>query len=648
MHGLSRHGLSARGATAALIVRLLPFAIIFFCVQFGVRLTLALRVKGEAADGVWSFLAPFLIGAWFDLAVFCALAAPVVLWWLIAPQSLKGRRLDRAATLTGAALFLLFCLIVAIGEHLFWTEFGTRFNFIAVDYLIYTREVVQNIWQSYPIGKLFSLLLLFTSAGTILARRWLSPPSDEAALGARWFPALVALMAPLVIVSATPTSLAYTRNNAYANELALNGIWALTYAFFHNEIEYRRFYRTRPADVVAKRLETLLAEKAATLTSPGQDPLTRSMRREGRMLRKNVMLVTMESMGADYMAHFGNRQNITPNLDRIASEGLLFTQLLATGTRTVRGLEALTLSVPPTPGQSILRRPHNAGLFTLGDVFRERGYDTRFLYGGYGYFDNMNAFFGGNGFEVIDRTSLSSEEIHFENVWGVSDEDLFQRVLKEADRSFAAGTPFFQLVMTTSNHRPFTYPNGVIDIFSKTGRLGGVKYADYAIGRFVEAARLKPWFKDTLFVFIADHTAGTGGRIELDPTRYHIPLIFYAPSFVTPATHDGLASQIDVAPVLLGLLNTSYISRFYGRDVLNEPDAMPRAFISTYEKVALVRGDTTLVLGPRQTIAAYAGLSKKPRAEIDPELEADAIAYFQSASAWSQHSRRLDTLLHVD
>jgi phosphoglycerol transferase MdoB-like AlkP superfamily enzyme len=202
--------------------------------------------------------------------------------------------------------------------------------------------------------------------------------------------------------------------------------------------------------------------------------------------------------------------------------------------------------------------------------------------------------------------------------------------------------------MTTSNHRPFTYPNGVIDIFSKTGRLGGVKYADHAIGGFVEAARGRPWFKDTLFVFVADHTAGTGGRIELDPTRYHIPLIFYAPDFVAPATYDRLASQIDVAPVLLGLLNTSYISRFYGRDVLNDRDAVPRAFISTYEKVALVRGDTTLVLGPRQTIAAYAGLSKKPRADIDPELEADAIAYFQAASGWSQHSRRVGTLLHLD
>ena len=449
-------------------------------------------------------------------------------------------------------------------------------------------------------------------------------------------------------MSATPTSLAFSRSNAYATELSLNGIWALAHAFFNNEIDYRRFYKTLPQEAVAKRIETLLEEKDALLASPGRDALTRLVRREGRMLRKNVMLVSMESMGAEYLAHFGNRQNLTPNLDRLASEGLLFTKLLATGTRTVRGLEALTLSVPPTPGQSILRRPHNTELFTIGDVFRDRGYDTRFLYGGYGYFDNMNAFYAGNGFEVIDRTSLSADEIHFENAWGVSDEDLFQRVIKEADRSFASGRPFFQLVMTTSNHRPFTYPNGVIDIFSKTGRLGGVKYADHAIGRFVEAARLKPWFRDTLFVFVADHPAGTGGKIELDPTRYHIPLIFYAPDCIAPATYDGLASQIDVAPVLLGLLNTSYVSRFYGRDVLYDKAAQPRAFISTYEKIALVRGDTTLMLAPRQSVDAYAGLTRSKRANIDAELEADAIAYFQAASAWSRNSRRLDTRLHLD
>jgi membrane-anchored protein YejM (alkaline phosphatase superfamily) len=150
-------------------------------------------------------------------------------------------------------------------------------------------------------------------------------------------------------------------------------------------------------------------------------------------------------------------------------------------------------------------------------------------------------------------------------------------------------------------------------------------------------------------VFVADHTAGTGGRIELDPTRYHIPLIFYAPDFVAPATYDRLASQIDVAPVLLGLLNTSYISRFYGRDVLNDRDAVPRAFISTYEKVALVRGDSTLVLGPRQTVAAYAGLSKKPSRQHRSRTRGRRHRPISSRPrAGRRHSRRIGTLLHLD
>jgi hypothetical protein len=156
--------------------------------------------------------------------------------------------------LAGATLFLVLCLIAAVGEHLFWTEFGTRFNFIAVDYLIYTREVVQNIWQSYPIAKLFGALLAFSGAGVFLARHRLFPKTDGAPLGARWVPALAALIAPFVAVSATPTSLAFSRSNAYATELSLNGIWALAHAFFNNEIDYRRFYKTLPQAAVAKRI----------------------------------------------------------------------------------------------------------------------------------------------------------------------------------------------------------------------------------------------------------------------------------------------------------------------------------------------------------------------------------------------------------
>ena len=635
-------------AASALLRHLWPFAAIFLGTQLLVRLTLAARVGPDYSDDAIGYIVPFVVGAWFDIAVFTAFAVPSVLWWLALPRTRRSARVDGWVAPVGMAVFVFLCLFIAVGEHLFWTEFATRFNFIAVDYLIYTQEVIANIFQSYPVWKLLAVLVAAAVGIAYLSRRFLSPPLDHLSFARRLGPALAVLALPPLLIGVTPTSLAYGGPNAYGKELSLNGVWALFHAFFNNEIEYRRFYKTLDDKDVGQRIDRLLSEKNASLAPSANDRLTRVVKRSGPMLRKNVMLVSMESLSAGYMARFGNKRGVTPNLDRLAGEGLLFTNLLATGTRTVRGLEALTLSVPPTPGQSILRRPNNGGLFTIGDVFRDRGYDTRFLYGGYGYFDNMNVFYAGNGFEVIDRTVFAKDEVRFENAWGVSDEDLFVRALKEADKSHAAGKPFFQLVMTTSNHRPFTFPKGAVDLFSIGGRLAGVKYADHAVGRLIEDAKDKPWFKDTVFVLVADHTSGTAGRIDLDPAHYHIPLIFYAPGFIGPGTHDKLASQIDVAPVLLGLLNASYVSRFYGRDVLNDPDAEPRAFIASYQKVALVRGGITLVLGPKQTVDGYRGLTSQRGADLAPELIADAVAYYQFASDWSSRSRRVDTLSQAD
>ena len=113
----------------------------------------------------------------------------------------------------------------------------------------------------------------------------------------------------------------------------------------------------------------------------------------GSEQRLNVVLISIESMGAEFLGAYGDKRGLTPNLDRLAKESLWFSKVYATGNRTVRGLEALSLSLPPTPGQSIVRRPNNANLFTLGSVFEDKGYDAIFAYGGYGYFDNMNAYF---------------------------------------------------------------------------------------------------------------------------------------------------------------------------------------------------------------------------------------------------------------
>jgi phosphoglycerol transferase MdoB-like AlkP superfamily enzyme len=346
------------------------------------------------------------------------------------------------------------------------------------------------------------------------------------------------------------------------------------------------------------------------------------------------VLVSIESFSAEFMQAFGNRQALTLNMDKLAREGLLFTKMYATGTRTVRGLEALTLSVPPTPGHSIVKRPHNDHLFTVGEVFKTQGYEPLYLYGGYSYFDNMKEFFSGNGYTVIDRSALKPEEIHFENIWGVADEDLFSLTLRELDQRHAAGGKFFAHVMTTSNHRPFTYPAGRIDIPSRTGRDGGVKYTDWAIGNFIERARNKPWFNDTVFVLVADHTHKGRGRQELPIENYHIPCIIYAPAHVTPRQIDTIASQIDVAPTLLGLLNVSYRTKFFGHDILREGQQHQRALMANYQTVGYYERGRMVELKPNARYRVVdAGTGRElPMDDLSHHLVDEAISYYQLAS----------------
>ncbi|GAB4301338.1 MAG: hypothetical protein Fur0034_14950 [Desulfuromonadia bacterium] len=347
-----------------------------------------------------------------------------------------------------------------------------------------------------------------------------------------------------------------------------------------------------------------------------------------------------ESLSAEYLGVFGNRDNLTPTLDRLSTHSLFFTNLYATGTRTVRGLEALTLSVPPLPGTAIVKRPDNGGFNSWGEIMRKKGYDTKYIYAGYGYFDNMNAFFSANGFDIVDRSSFGKEEIAFANVWGVCDEDLFRKTILEARKSYGAGRPFFSMVMTTSNHRPFTYPEGRIDIPSKSGRSGGVKYADYAIGRLMDEARREPWFRDTIFVIVADHCAGSAGKTDLPVKRYEIPMLVYSPAHVTPARVDTMMSQIDVAPTILGLLGMSYDSTFLGRDILRNPSPIPRAFISTYQKLGYLTDKELVVLGPKKYAACYrvdrrsGELTPLP---LDEGALLDALAWFQGGEYLYRH-----------
>ncbi len=583
----------------------------------------------------------FALGMIYDLGTALLVAAPVAVLLTLLPARFFERPWSRlAAHLFFVATFAVL-LFGAVAEWFFWDEFAVRFNFIAVDYLVYTKEVVNNIRESYPLPAIFAgLALVATGLHALLCRtgwlaRWFAaapePFRRRAFHGGLW------LGAGAVAIVALDAERMPAFGNNYHRELAKNGVWSLFAAFRNNELDYDQFYPTVPIEDAFRQLHTELAADRGQLLGDNLRDTLRFVQSGTPEIHPNVIQITVESLSADFLSIFNRASRLTPNLEEIARKSLVFDRFYATGTRTDRGMEALTLGLPPTPGRSLVKRPRNENLFTLGSVFRSRGYDTAFIYGGYGYFDNMNYFFGHNGYRVIDRGSVARKDVTFANAWGACDEDLFRWTLREADAAHAAGRPFHHFVMTTSNHRPFTYPEGRIDLPPKTsGRAGAVKYTDFAIGQFLREAASKPWFKNTVFVIVADHCASVAGKVALPVQNYHIPLIVYAPGGqVAPGRVSELMSQVDYAPTLLGMLGWSYASRFYGWDVRNAAGDR-RALIGNYQKLGLYEPGMLSVLMPRRTSMEFDFDDKtfalQERSIAETKRTNETIAYYQTAS----------------
>ena len=602
---------------------------VFIAVSLATRLALALRPDVGLGAGLADWVRVFAYGLAFDLVAASYVAVPMVLWLALVPNRVARSRLHRALALVVFAAMAFGALLLAVSEWLFWDEFGGRFNFIAVDYLLYTHEVLHNIWESYPVGQALLGLLALAATVTLLSRRALWHGAG-ARLG--WRPALVAVAALGIVVAGSLRWLDsdfknFSTSDA-ANDLAGNGLYELFAANYRNELSYERHYATLAPNEAMAHVRSALGAQG--------EGVERHVVSGAPEKRLNVVLVSIESLGAEFLASYGNSKGLTPNLDRLARDSLWFSNVYATGNRTVRGLEALSLALPPTPGQSIVRRPHNEALFSFGSVFEDKGYGVLFVYGGYGYFDNMNAFFDANDYRSVDRRAIASERVQHETVWGVADEHLFDQVLDEIDREKAAhgARPVFVHVMTTSNHRPYTYPPGRIDIPSGTSREGAVKYTDYAIGRFLQMARGRPWFDDTLFVITADHGANARGTSRIPVDKYRIPVLMYAPKHVAPRRVDRLMSQIDIPPTVLGLLEFDYYTKFFGRDVLAAPPESDRAFVANYQTLGYIKGEHMALLQPRRKTEVFRvdGKGNIVAAASDAELLREAIAFYSAAS----------------
>lgn len=600
------------------------YILIFLSLSFLIRITFIIWNFSEVDTSFFKLVNTLIIGFLFDIGTVSFFAIPYIIYLLIIPSKLYGSLVDRIITYFAYGLGLTIFIFSFFAEITFWEEFSRRFNFIAVDYLIYTNEVTKNINESYPIPILISIIVLILIGLIYYTKKkgaFLDTFDNDTTFKSKVFPSILILSIAIIFGVFVTNKSAEKFDNRYNNEIAKTGIYSFFAAFRNNELSYTEFYNTIDTETAFTNVKNSFTKEGDILLN-NSNSIYRQIKNSDTLhsqQKPNVIFICIESLGSKRLEYFGSDRGITPNLDALIEQSVFFTNLFSTGTRTVRGMEAITLSIPPTPGRSIVKRKNNQNLFTIAQVFNSNNYKSSFFYGGDGYFDNMNTYFGGNGFNIVDRgrgflldanikterTNIEDSEVTFENAWGVCDEDIFNKVITEADKSYAKNKPFFDFVMTTSNHRPYTYPEGKVDIPSGQERDGAIQYTDFAIGSFLEKSKSKPWFKNTVFVIMSDHCAASAGKGELDVKNYHIPGFIYNLPNTQPQKIDKLCSQIDMFPTLFGFLNWDYNSNLFGENVLKMKPEDERAFIGNYRKLGLLKGDSLMVLGDQKTKAQY-------------------------------------------
>ncbi len=612
-------------------------------------LLVAFRPPGLSFSTV---LAALLGGFQRDIFVALAETVPLLCWMLVMSNRSFGARWHRVVLLSGCFVFWFAQVFLLFVEFFFFEEFQSRFNTVAVDYLLYPYEVFVNIWQSYNVAVIVAVCGALSFAWVFAARKlfagmWERPFSFKARLAHL---AAVGLLAVLL----TPTfnlKGAHVSSDRTLNEIANNGALSFVAAAWTHNLDYSAFYKSMPTEEAYRRTRGLLAETNSEFEETGQSIL----RRVGGDLARpklNLVIFLEESLGSEFWGCLGRKETLTPEMDKLAAEeGMLFTNLYASGNRTVRGFEGVLSSFPPLPGDSIVKRDRSENVETIARVLKRDGYATLFLYGGRGLFDGMRSFAVRNGYDrFIEQKHF--ERPTFATIWGVCDEDLFQRGIEEFRELARTGQPFCATLLTVSNHKPYTYPKGRIpEDPDWKRREHAVKYSDYALGQFFQAAKKEAFWTNTIFVVVADHGARVYGSQTIPIRSYEIPLLIVGPAVVkSPSRVARLGGSLDVPTTILGMIGRPYRSLFFGRDLLAGAWDRDRALLNHNRDIGMLARERLVVLGLKRTVEFYQGdpkgaeltLLQQP-SDADRELELDTTAIYQVADDLYMHRRyRID------
>ena len=623
---------------------LLGFLLIGVAV-LGVSRALLIGWQWERVDSTDSLLSMLLQGARSDLMTLAMFAAPAV---VLLPFFLAARRTDWWISIACAWLTfsLTAILFLELATPPFLSEYDMRPNRLFVEYLAYPREVSAMVWGGYR-GSLALIAVGLGTAGWLIGRhfRRYSGTSDA------WRASVVMMAWPIVVLllfvmirssfQHRPANLATFAfcDDAMVNSLVANSTYTVLSAVYGLKNEsYSEMYGEMPAPEMIARVRRGMGAPLENFTSDEYPTLRKQIASVRRERPLNLVIVLEESLGAGFVERLGGLP-ITPTLSGLADQGIWFDQLYATGTRSVRGIEAVIAGFPPTPALSVVKLDKSQRDFaTLASVLERAGYHSEFVYGGESHFDGMRGFFLGNGFNtVVDRADFAAPK--FVGSWGASDEDLFNKTHERILALHAADQAFFVLAFTSSNHTPFEFPDARIELYEQPKQTvhNAIKYADHALGGFLDLARGSPYWKDTLVMIVADHDTRVYGDELVPVNKFHIPGVILGAD-TQPRRIASTVSQIDLAPTLLSLMGIDSEHPLSGRDLTRTlaefgnptPLPPPRAMMQFDRNYAWLQDDRVTVLLPSGAVRYfdYDQLAKslQPAVGMDPEMARTALA----------------------
>ena len=576
-------------------------------------------------------LLTFIYGLRMDTIVICIILVIPTIFLAITPK-IFSNFISKFLNIY-ILFFLVIALFIECASFPFFAQYDLRPNYLFIEYLEYPQEVTSLLFKDYKFQFIAVFILIIATIKIYSKSKFIN---FEQVFKQNYISRIL-ILAPILLVlflgirsslGHRPVNIsdALYSTNRVINEITKNSLHSLGYAYYSNKKAENNISKYGKIDIKE-------AYKVASLAigidyKDEKKPFYREVKSKlASKKQKNLVIFIQESMGAQFTGFIG-KQNFTPNLDNLAQDYLSFTNLYSNGTRSVRGLAALTSGTLPINGVEVIKRNKSQeGYFTVASLLKPYGYKSSFIYGGEARFDNMKGWYLGNGFdEVIEQKDFTNPI--FTSTWGVSDEDLVIKANEKFKSYYENKEKFVSVMFSSSNHMPFELPDGKIEFeknIPKTSVENAIKYADFAIGKFFELAKKEDYFKDTVFVVIADHNVRVYGDQIVPIDMFQIPAVIVS-SDIPHQIFTNLTSQSDVLATALDLIGIDLSYPILGNSIFK--DNKKNINLMIFDEIyAYRKEDKVAILVPNMQIKTYLYKDKKLiEIENDLVLEKEALA----------------------